>query len=394
MTRAYLDHNATTPLRPEAALAISRALAMTGNPSSVHGEGRAARKLVENARVDVAALVNAPSPNVTFTSGGTEANHLALHAALALGVTRIIMSSIEHEAMRAPAEAAGLPLTLLPVNAQGVVDLEALASALQMGEGKPLVILMLANNETGVIQPVAEASRVTHEAGGLIISDAVQALGKIDIDLVALGLDMLTLGGHKIGAPMGVGALVHRKGLAIAALQIGGGQEQRRRAGSENLIGIAGFGAAASVARAHIADMAALAALRDTLEARLKAAYPDMVFFGQEATRLPNTSYFAMPGLDAERLLMALDLDGVAVSAGAACSSGKIGKPRVLDAMGVDDALARNAIRLSLGWTSTPDDIEAFISAWTRLHARAGSKTQLRENAGAAAMPRHAEAGR
>lgn len=393
MTRAYLDHNATTTLRPEAAQAVLRALEMTGNPSSVHGEGRAARKLVENARVDVARLVNAAPANVTFTSGGTEANHLALHAALSLGVTRILVSSIEHDAMRAPAEASGLPLTLIPVDRHGVVDLAALTQELASVEGKPLVILMLANNETGVIQPVATAARLTHDAGGLIISDAVQAAGKSSIDLVALGVDLLTLAGHKIGAPMGVGALVHRKGLAIAALQIGGGQEQRRRAGSENVSAIAGFGAAACVARQHFSDMSRLRAMRDAFELRMAADFPDLVVFGKDAERLPNTSYFAMPGLDAERLLMALDLDGIAVSAGAACSSGKIGKPRVLDAMGVDDMIARNAIRLSLGWSSTQEDIDAFIAVWTRLHARTAARAMLSETADAAASPRLAKAG-
>ncbi|MGB5093139.1 MAG: cysteine desulfurase family protein [Parvibaculum sp.] len=394
MTRAYLDHNATTTLRPEAAQAVLRALEMTGNPASVHGEGRAARKLIENARVDVARLVNAAPANVTFTSGGTEANHLALHAALAHGVRRILMSSIEHEAMRAPAEACGLPVTLLPADKDGVVEREYLARELTAGEGKPLVILMLANNETGVIQPVAQAARLTHEAGGLIITDAVQAAGKIPVDIVSSGVDMLTLAGHKIGAPMGVGALVHRKGLAIAALQIGGGQEQRRRAGSENVSAIAGMAAAARVARENLADMSRLRELRDAFEARMAAAFPDMVFFGNKAERLPNTSYFAMPGLEAERLLMALDLDGVAVSAGAACSSGKIGKPRVLAAMGVDDALARNAIRLSLGWTSCQEDIDAFVAAWTRLHARTVARDPLRETTDAGAAPRLAEAGR
>lgn len=394
MTRAYLDHNATTTLRPEAAQAVLRALEMTGNPSSVHGEGRAARKLIENARVDVARLVNAAPANVTFTSGGTEANHLALHAAHALGVTRILMSSIEHDAMRAPAEASGLPLTLIPVDRHGVVDLAVLSQELARGEGKPLVILMLANNETGVVQPVADAARLTHAAGGLIISDAVQAAGKLPINLVDLGVDLLTLAGHKIGAPMGVGALVHRKGLAITALQIGGGQEQRRRAGSENVSAIAGFGAAARLAFEHLGDMSRLRAMRDDFEKRMTADFPDTVFFGQQVDRLPNTSYFARPGLEAERLLMALDLDGVAVSAGAACSSGKIGKPRVLDAMGIDEALARNAIRLSLGWTSTQKDIDAFIAAWTRLHARKAAQAMLRESTDAVASPRLAEAGR
>ncbi|MBI1261590.1 MAG: aminotransferase class V-fold PLP-dependent enzyme [Rhizobiales bacterium] len=398
MTRAYLDHNATTPMRPEAAQAVMRALEITGNPSSVHGEGRAARKIVETARRDVAALVNADPAQLTFTSGGTESNHLALHSAKAMGVTRIIMSAIEHEAMFAPAHELGLPVLLIPVDANGVVRLDALATLLGEDEGRALVVLMLAQNETGVIQPVAEAAHMAHEAGGLMLTDAVQAVGKIPVDMHALDVDMMTLGGHKIGAPMGVGALIMREGLVPSAMFTGGGQEKRHRAGSVNLPGIAGFGAAALVARREVEHAASLAVFRDEFEEGIEWACPDVVIFGKDAPRLPNTSYFAAKGPESEMQLMALDLEGIAVSAGAACSSGKVGRSRVLEAMGVQDEIARSAIRMSLGWTSTRDDIEKLLAAWSQIQNRAAARQNLNKMEGQASTPHPmsqvAEAGR
>lgn len=379
-----MDHNATTPLRPEARAAVLAALDVLGNPSSVHAEGRVARGLIEKARGEVARLAGAKPAEVIFTSGGTEAARMAFHAAKAAqGVTRLIVSAVEHEAVRASAEASGLPVETLPVDGEGRADLAALKTLLEAGEGKALVALMLANNETGVIEPVAEAARIAHEAGALLLCDAVQAAGKMPLDFVSLGADMMLLAGHKLGAPLGVGALIIREGLPFAALAVGGGQEMRRRAGSENVTGIAGFGAAAAAAQAGLGDFAALARLRDRLEAEIAANAPDAVFFGKGAERLANTCYVAAPGLDAETVLMALDLDGIAVSAGAACSSGKVGSPRVLEAMGVPPALSKGAIRVSLGWTSEPDDVDRFVAIWSRAYERAKAKVKTNVSAGA-----------
>jgi cysteine desulfurase len=376
--RVYMDHNATTTLRPEARAAALAAMEVPGNPSSVHAEGRAARAIVEKARAEVARLAGAKPAEVIFTSGGTEAARTAFHAAgAAQGVTRLIVSAVEHEAVLASATATGLPLDILPVDGEGRADLAALRALLAARPGKALVALMLANNETGVIQPVAEAVGIAHEAGALFLCDAVQAAGKMPLDFAALGADMMLLGGHKIGAPMGVGALILRDGLPFAALAVGGGQEARRRAGSENLVGIAGFGAAARVALDELETFATLHLLRDEMEAKIAAHAPDASFLGSSAERLPNTSYIAAPGLDAQTLLMALDLDGIAVSAGAACSSGKVGRPRVLDAMGVSPDLAKAAVRVSLGWTSKPEDVDAFVKSWLRAYERARAKAGI-----------------
>ncbi|MDZ4382957.1 MAG: cysteine desulfurase family protein [Parvibaculum sp.] len=375
--RAYMDHNATTPLRPEARAAARGALDVLGNPSSVHAEGRAVRALLEGARREVAALIGAKSSELTFTSGGTEAAAMAVHAAkAALGVKRLLVSAIEHDAVLSAAEASGLPVSLVPVDGDGRADLATLKGMLATGDRPALVVLMLANNETGVMQPVAEAVEIAHGAGAFLFCDAVQAAGKVPVDFAALGADMMALGGHKLGAPMGIGALAVREDRAFAARSVGGGQEMRRRAGSENVIGIVGFGAAASAARETVQDFAWLAELRDSLEARIAEIAPDAVFFGAGVERLPNTSYLSAPGLDAETLLMALDLDGIAVSAGAACSSGKIGRPRILDAMGVPETLSRGAIRVSLGWTSVAADVDRFVESWSRARKRAHARTE------------------
>ncbi|PKQ01629.1 MAG: cysteine desulfurase [Alphaproteobacteria bacterium HGW-Alphaproteobacteria-12] len=375
--RAYMDHNATTPLRPEAHMAVVEALNVLGNPSSVHAEGRAARALIENARRNVAALINAKPSEVIFTSGGTEAAAMAIHTAQeALAVKRLLVSAIEHDAVLSAAEASGLPVSLVPVDGDGRADLAALKGMLAAGDTPALVALMLANNETGVLQPVAEAAAMAHETGAFLLCDAVQAAGKVPVDFAALGADMMILGGHKLGAPMGAGALAVREGTAFAARSVGGGQEMRRRAGSENVIGIAGFGAAARAARETLQDFTRLAALRDRLEVRIAEVAPDAVFFGAGAERLPNTSYLSAPGLDAETLLMALDLNGIAVSAGAACSSGKIGRPRILDAMAVPEALSCGAIRVSLGWTSVAADVDRFVESWSQARNRARAKAE------------------
>jgi cysteine desulfurase len=374
--RIYLDWNATAPLREEARAAAAAALGVCGNPSSVHGEGRAARRLVEQAREAVAGLMGAESRNLTFTSGGTEANVLALSPHLAAPAEApcdcLLVSAIEHPSVLAGGRFPREAVETVPVTSDGEVDLAALRrqlSALAEQGRRPLVSLMLANNETGVIQPVAEAAALAHAAGALLHVDAVQALGRIPFDVNSLNADLLTVSGHKIGAPKGVGALVKRDhALNAEPLIKGGGQERGARGGTENVAGIAGFGAAAAAARAASAvEGTHMAALRARLEAGLKARMPAAIVFGAAATRLPNTTLFAVPGIKAETAVIALDLAGFAVSSGAACSSGKVQPSHVLAAMGVAPALAQGAIRASLGPSTTESEVDCFLDAWIRL---------------------------
>jgi cysteine desulfurase len=372
--RAYLDWNATAPLRSEARAAMAAAMDVVGNPSSVHAEGRETRRLVEDAREQVAALVGAIPRNVIFTSGGTEANVLALTPGLRRGESgapeRLLMSTIEHPSVRSGDRFAVSVQEDIPVTGTGLVDTDWLAHRLaELGGSRPLVSLMLANNETGAIQPVAAVAELAHAHGGLMHVDAVQAAGKISCDINLLGADLLAVSAHKLGGPKGVGALI----LADESLHIsnpmlrGGGQESGRRAGTENVLGIAGFGAAARAAREALADSAAqMTAARDRLEARVREIAPEAVIFGANAPRLPNTTLLAMPGIRAETALIALDLEGVAVSSGSACSSGKVAPSHVLAAMGVPPELALGAIRISLGPITTDDDIEMFLKAWTK----------------------------
>lgn len=383
--RLYLDWNATAPLRPQAREALVRALDLVGNPSSVHGEGREARRLVEQARAEVAALVGAAEGDVFFTSGGTEANTLALSPAIATRDDRgrrgcLLVSSIEHPSVRCggrfPREAA----TEVPVDAASSLDLAALGRALA-GTVRPLVSIMAANNESGVIQPVAEAAALVHAAGGLLHVDAVQAAGRIPCDIKALGADLLTVSAHKLGGPKGVGALIRRgEDVHISEpLVRGGGQERGMRAGTENVAGIAGFSAAAAAARQSLAaDAPRMQRLRNRLETGLREICQDAVVFGAGVPRLPNTVLYAVPGVKAETAVIALDLEGVAVSSGAACSSGRVEPSHVLAAMGVDPALARGAVRVSLGWTTTEAEVERFLGAWRKVAAALskGSKVE------------------
>lgn len=374
MDRVYLDWNATAPLRPEAREAMIAALDVAGNPSSVHGEGRAAHRLVEEARAKVAMLVGAGPDQVAFTSGGTEANMLALTPALTGAGNdtprdRLLISAIEHPSVRSGGRFRASAVEEIPVRAAGVIDLDALRAILAKG-GRPLVSIMLANNETGVIQPIARAAQIVHDAGGLLHVDAVQGPGRIACDIEAVGADLLTISAHKLGGPKGVGALIRRReALHIAEPLIkGGGQERGARAGTENVAGIAGFGAAAEAgAKAIEREAAHMGALRDRLEAGLKRISPDAVIFGSESERLPNTTLFTALGMKAETAVIAFDLDGVAVSSGAACSSGKVQPSHVLDAMGVKGAAARGAVRVSFGPTSTESDVESFLNAWIKL---------------------------
>jgi cysteine desulfurase len=368
----YLDHNATSPLRPEARAAMERAMEIGGNPSSIHAAGRAARVIVEKAREQVAALVNARPQDVIFTSGGTEANALALSGAIygALDqdnrITRLFVSAIEHDSVLANAHAltervAGLRVDTIPVTADGVLDTEALRVLLREGKGRTLVAVQAANNETGVIQPIAEVARLAKDAKSLLLVDAIQAAGKIELNIDA---DYLTLSSHKIGGPQGVGALILREGVPFAAQVLGGGQERSHRAGTENVIGISGFGAAAVAAKANLPT----ATLRDRFEAEM--AKLGATIFGAEAERLATTSNFALPEITAETALMALDLDGLMISSGAACSSGKVKSSHVLKAMGVADDVAARALRVSFGWNSTEADVDAAVAAFSKLLSR------------------------
>ena len=358
---SYLDWNATAPLRPQAAAAMSEALRRWGNPSSVHRRGRAARQIIDRAREAVAGLLGDVDPSgVIFVSGGTEANHLAL---LGAGRERILVSAIEHDSVRHAVPAA----EIIPVGPEGVVALDGLDRLLAADMRPALVSVMYANNETGVIQPVAEVAAIARRHGALFHCDAVQAAGKLALEAGAIGADLVTLSAHKIGGPSGVGALVVTGGVDLVPLLRGGGQEHRRRAGTENLPGIAGFAAAAA---AEIADYERVAALRDGLEAEIAMTARDAVVLGAAANRLPNTSAIAMPGVAAETQVVALDLDGVMVSAGAACSSGKVGPSHVLAAMGVAPEIAASTIRVSLGWSSSEAEIDHFLRAWTALYRR------------------------
>jgi cysteine desulfurase len=372
--RIYLDWNATAPLRPQAEEALRQAFSVPGNASSVHAEGRAARRLVEQAREQVAALVGAQPHNVFFTSGGTEANMLALTPAIEGGGEkrprdRLLMSAIEHASVRTGGRFPREMVGDVPVTADGRVNLVTLAD--EVGKAaRPLVSLMLANNETGVVQPVAEAAAIVHAAGGLLHVDAVQGPGRIACDIGSLGADLLAFSAHKIGGPKGVGAIVRRAEDTHFPdpLIRGGGQERGIRAGTENVAGIAGFGAAAATAREQFAAEAAhMKGLRDSLESGLKAITQSAVIFGETAERLPNTTLFAVEGMKAETAVIAFDLEGVAVSSGAACSSGKVQPSHVLAAMRVPAGLLRGAVRVSLGWSTTKVDIEGFLGAWRKL---------------------------
>jgi len=372
---AYIDYNATAPLRAEARAAFLSATESPGNASSVHGYGRRARGLIEAARKSLAAFAGAEPSEVVFTSGGTEANNIALGSMMsgALPTASLIVSSIEHSSILAPAERiakAQRPVFTAPALASGLIDLAALEKLLAEAPRPALVAVMLANNETGAIQPLREVAALVRAAGGYLLCDAVQAAGKMALDFAALGADMMTLSGHKIGAPAGIGALILRADLPQIAGQVGGGQEQGRRAGTENLAGIAAFGAAAEAARRDMQHLARLQALRDGLQARLLEAAPAAPVYAAEVPRLGNTLCIGMPGVAAEIQVMALDLAGIAVSAGAACSSGKVTPSHVLGAMGAAEAPAREAIRFSFGWDSTAEDMERAASAWIALFRR------------------------
>ena len=382
LARVYLDWNATAPLSEPARQAMLGALALPGNASSVHAEGRMARAAVEKARRQVAAIVGAEPAHVTFTSGATEAANHVLSPDFRMGRTplavgRLYVSAIEHPAVREGGRFPAERVTEIAVERSGVVDLDALARALNdhdRSTGLPMVALMLVNNETGIVQPVAEATQLVHQHGGLLVVDAVQGVGRLPIDMSSMGIDFLILSSHKLGGPKGVGALVARGEVLLPVPLIrGGGQEKGNRSGTENFHAVVGFGAAAETALEGLAERnLAMAALRGDLEAGMRAAAADVIIHGSDVERVSNTCFFTLPGLKSETGQIAFDLEGVALSAGSACSSGKVGQSHVLTAMGFNADLG--GLRISLGPTTTRDEIAAALAAFAKVAGRRSSE--------------------
>ena len=374
MVNTYLDYNATAPVWPQVIQGVGEAMRTLGNPSSVHAFGREARSLVEGARDNIASLINAKPSQIIFTSGGTEANNLALNQR---NSEPIIVSSIEHDSvLKAPTNKK-----IIDVDSEGVIRLEHLNSLLVESAEESLVSIMLANNEIGTIQPIKEVAKMAQRHGLSVHCDVIQALGKIDVDWQELGVDLMSLSAHKIGGPQGVGALVVEEGLEFSSLLKGGGQERYRRAGTENVPGIVGFGIAADLVRENRIKMNNTAKLREKLENGLRSIVPDLKFYGSQADRLPNTSCFSMRDVEAEVQLVAFDLDGVMVSSGSACSSGKVTISHVLSAMGVPDGEASTAIRVSFGWQNNLRDVEEFLATWQKLYFNTRKRDQTRATA-------------
>jgi cysteine desulfurase len=383
MTRVYLDHNATSPLRPEARDAVLAALGVSGNASAVHRDGRVARQIIEAAREQVARLVGAEAKNVTFTSGGSEASATLLSPGFRgrfsgqPPLRTLIVSAIEHSCVLAGGRFPPDAVRSAPVDAAGMIDLAALETLLVETPGPHLVSVMAANNETGVIQPLAAVAALCRTHGAALVVDAVQAFGKIPLDMTELAADAIFVSGHKIGAPQGVGAIIRAsEAVTLEPLIRGGGQEMRQRAGTENLAGIAGFGAAArAVAGTIEAETARLSTLRDWMEAEIVTISRESRSIGLQAARLANTSLTVHPGLDGETALIALDLANVSVSTGSACSSGKVQPSHVLAAMGIGPAEARSALRVSLGWSTIQDDVARFVAAFAAHRTTLANRT-------------------
>lgn len=368
--RAYLDWNASAPLLPEARDAMLTGLDLTANPSSVHAEGRSARRMVEDARRDVAALCGARPDHVVFTSGASEAVALALTpdwrmGRASLACSKLYTSTTDHSVVIGGGRFAKDDVVELPVDGNGILDFDALTAALAAHDktnGLPLVAVHLANNETGVIQPVAKIAKIVHDAGGILVLDAVQAGGRVSLDISELSVDFLILAAHKIGGPKGAGALVGRSDVLMPSpIATGGGQERGHRAGTENYAALAAFGAAARIALENLPRAAELRNRRDALQATILDIVPDAVVFGAKTDRLCNTVFFAIPGVRAETAQIAFDLAGVAVSSGSACSSGKVGASRVLKAMGFGEDVS--GIRVSIGHATDDAEIAFFTEA-------------------------------
>ncbi len=373
----YLDHNASSPARPEVIAAMTAALTTPGNASAPHGYGRAARKLVEDGREAVALAMGVCAQDLIFTASGTEALNTVIKSVVDAGTgggcKRLFISSMDHPASILMAEASGASVEMIPVLASGLLDLNWLRVELARHDseeyGRPFVSVAVANSETGVIQDAEALVDLVRDMNGLLLFDAVQALGKIPLNVVGLA-DYIAVSAHKIGGPQGVGALYISPDAPFTSLMIGGGQEKRKRAGTLNVAGIAGFGAAAALG----SDLNHTQEIRGTIEAGLKSMEPALVVFGADAPRLPNTLFFAVPDAASSTLMMALDLEGVSVSTGLACSSGKVGASRAVTAMGLADKAPKGAIRISLGYTTKPEDADIFLQAWAKIRRHAVSE--------------------
>lgn len=363
----YLDYNATALMKPAVIEEMARVMAIGGNPSSVHAVGRGAKAILEQSRQTIGRMINCRPQKVTFTGGGTEANNIALKAT---GRDHIIIAATEHDSIAGIKDNFSGTVHCLSVDQNGKVSPEELTEALQDIPEKTLVSIMLANNETGVVQDIKTLAEITHAAGALFHTDAIQALGKIPVDFRALGVDMMSLSAHKISGPQGVGALVALEKIDIKPIIFGGGQEVGRRSGTENLAGIAGFAKAVSMVPKSLNVMDHLKEMRDRLEQEISRHAPDAVFYGASSDRLPNTTTILMPGVASETQVMAFDLDGICVSSGSACSSGKVKPSHVVSAMGARQDQALSTIRVSLGWQTTPQDVDSFIAAWIKLYDR------------------------
>lgn len=383
MTRpsTYFDYNATAPALPQVAEAVARVMTEGGNPSSVHSDGRRAQSKVDDARQKVATLVGSSARDIIFTGGGTEANTLGLKGLISSqNIERLLVSATEHPSILDLARSVSIEVEIVPVDRNGLVELDAFRSLLEGGR-TTLVSVMLANNETGVIQPVRELAGIAKSTGAFFHTDAIQAAGKIPVNFKDFGVDMLSVSAHKFAGPQGVGALVLRSGLELAPLTHGGGQELGRRSGTENVAGIVGMGVAAEIVLAKLHGQSSTASLRDSLEAALKAAAPEAVIVGEDVPRLPNTTLVALPNVAAETQVIQMDLAGFSVSSGSACSSGKVSRSHVLDAMNLGDELTGSAMRISLGWGTSESEVAALLDVWTIMRSKTiQSRAQSHEN--------------
>lgn len=361
-TQIYMDYNATAPVFPAVIDAMAAALAHTGNASSVHGFGRAARKMVENARQQIAETINARPAQIIFTGGGTESNNTALQC---FKRERIFISAVEHESMIKHKNA-----NIIPVDQDGMVSPETLDRILSQEKTPALISIMLANNETGVIQPIADLVEIAKKHNALFHVDAAQALGKIPVNFAKLNIDALTLSAHKFGGPMGVGALVVKEEMPFTAFLSGGGQERYRRAGTENIPAIVGFGVACMQIAKHQLRWEKIENWRNDMEQKIKRIAPETIFFGEKSDRLPNTSCFATPGWAAEKQVLAMDLSNIAIGSGSACSSGKVEPSHVLKAMGANTEQTKSAIRISMGWQTKQTDVQTLIKTWQGLYQK------------------------
>ena len=363
----YLDYNATAPIKPAVIEEMVRVAEQGGNPSSVHAVGRKAKSVLEQSRQNIAQVINCRSQQITFTSGGTEANNIALKC---LDIDRIIISATEHDSVGQIADTFTGQVEIVPCDGDGIVSQSELGVLLENSTGKTLVSIMLANNETGVIQDIKSLCQIAHEYDALFHTDAIQAFGKVDLDFNNLGVDMMSLSSHKIGGPQGIGALVAKESLNVRPLIAGGGQEVGRRSGTENLVGIAGFSMAAILTTENLGKMDVIKAFRDKIETELSRHCNDVIFYGVTSCRLPNTSTILMPDVSSETQVMAFDLDGICISAGSACSSGKVKPSHVVSAMGATEQQALSTIRVSLGWNSTEEEVDRFIASWKKIYDR------------------------